>query len=60
MQGLTREGSSLREQDRAALLPFREAKVLGPGGLGRAQGFFRAQNRVRLGLGLAVGRPRAG
>lgn len=55
-----REGRSLRERDLAALLPFREAKALGPGGLSRAWGFLRARNGVGLGLELAVGRPRAG
>lgn len=55
-----RQGRSLRERDLAALLPFGEAKALGPGGLSRAWGFLRAQNGVGLGLELAVGRPRAG
>lgn len=56
IQGLTREGSSLREQDCAALLPCREAKVLGPGGLSRARGFLRAQNGVRMGAGAGSGK----
>lgn len=44
-------------------MPFREAKVLGPGGLSRARGFLRAQNggvararaRARAGSGKAQG-----
>lgn len=58
-----REGRSLSERDLAALLallPFGEAKALGPGGLSRAWGFLRARNGVGLALELAVGRPRAG
>lgn len=49
IQGLTREGSSLREQNLAALLPFGEARVLGPGGLSRARVFFRPQNGLGRG-----------
>lgn len=44
-------GSDLGEQDLAVLLPFREAEVLGSGGLSRPQGFLRAEDGVRLGWG---------